>query len=97
LVWNGEIPLVPTEPKKTVLESLAAIASALGGARTPVSQALVEVGLFLGLIAGAVWVYEHATPSVKPALAISFLFFGFFVGFALLVRVMTTIISSTKK
>jgi hypothetical protein len=90
-----------TEPKKTVLESLAAIASALGGARTPVSQALVEVGIFLGLIAGANWIYEHATPSVKPTLAICFAFFGLFVGFALFVRVvaavMTAISGSTKK
>jgi hypothetical protein len=58
---------------------------------------LVDVGLFLGLIAGANWVYEHATPPVKAALAAPFLIFGFFVGFALLVRVMTAIIGSTKK
>ena len=93
----GDSKLVPTEPKKTVLESLAAVVSALGGTRTPISQALVEVGLFVGLIAGAGWVYEHANPSVKPLLAMFFMFFGFFVGFGLLIRVMVSIIGSFPK
>ncbi len=89
--------MVPTEPKKTVLESLAAILSALGGARTPISQAIVEVGLFLGLIAGGNWVYEHATPSVRPVLGIIFVVFGFFIGFALLMRLLIVIAKETGK
>jgi hypothetical protein len=89
--------MIPTEPKKTFLESLAPVIAALGGARTPVSQALVEAGFFLALVAGADWVYEHATPSFKPILLIFFMFFGFFISIAVFVRVMTSILGVLPK
>jgi hypothetical protein len=72
----------------------ALAASALGGARTPISQALVEAGLFLSLIAGANWVYEHVAPSAKPMLQVFFFMSGFFIGFLILVRVVTAIIGT---
>ena len=88
---------IVTEPKKTILESLAGVASALGGARTPIAQALVEVGLFLGLVVGASWVYEHANSATKPILVLFFMLFGIFIGFGLLVRVMVVIGKETNK
>jgi len=89
--------MIPAEPKKTVLESLAAILSALGGVRTPISQAFVEVGLFLGLIAGASWVYEHVAPSAKPMLEIFFFLAGFAIGGLLLIRVLIAIVGTLPK
>jgi hypothetical protein len=39
-------------------------------------------------------IYEHANPSVKPMLAMFFMFFGFFVGFGFLIRVLAAIVGS---
>ena len=92
--------MVPLEPKKSVIESLAALVSALGGARTPISELLVELGFFLGLVYGAIWAYEHTGPAAKPWLEIVFVLFGVFIGFALLFRVLsvtTTILKDTRK
>jgi len=58
---------------------------------------LVEVGLFLGLIAGANWVYEHVNPAAKPMLEIFFFMAGFFIGALLLIRVVAAILGTLPK
>jgi hypothetical protein len=57
----------------------------------------VEIGIFLGLVVGAGWVYEHANPSVRPVLGLFFMLFGFLIGVALLVRVLAAIKKEIQK
>lgn len=81
--------------KKGSLEGLAAILSALGGARTPVGQALVQAGIFIGIVFGVVWASEHGGPAAKSIvgwLEVP----GFFLGFILFIRVLAAVAREIK-
>lgn len=83
-------------PKKSWLEGLAAILSALGGARTRISHALIEVGLFVGLVFVVIWLSEHSGSVSKTV--IGFLEVpGFLVGFGLFIRVLVAIAREIKE
>jgi hypothetical protein len=80
---EGRIMTVPS--KKGALEGLAAIISAVGGARTPVTQVLVEFGIFVGIVLTVVWAFEHGGSATK-GISVALAFPGFFIGFFLLIR-----------
>jgi hypothetical protein len=64
--------------------------SAVGGARTPISQAIIETGLFVGLIVGIGWASEHGAPFTK--MVIQFMEIpALLVGFFLVVRLFVVI------
>ena len=84
------------EPKKSTLESLAALLTAMGGARTPVGQAIVELGLLLGLIAGAGWIYERGPQLAKAAVEFIAIF-GTLVIFALIARLLIAVAKQARK
>jgi|SRR5215469_7051206 len=86
---------VPVPSKKGGLEGLATILSALGGARTPVGQALVQAGIFVGIVFGVVWASEHggeAAKSIAGWLAVP----GAFLGFLLFIRVFSAVVREVK-
>lgn len=81
--------------KRGSLESLAAILSALGGARTPVGQALVQVGIFIGIVFGVVWASEQGGPTAKSIvgwLEVP----GFLLGALLFLRVFVAVMREIK-
>ena len=86
------------EPKKSAVESLAALLTALGGARTHVGQTIVELGLLLGLllglIVGAGWVYERG-PQLAKAAAGFVAIFGTILIFALIAKLLAAISKPT--
>ena|SRR5216683_1889490 len=77
-------------PKKGSLEGLAAVLAALGGARTPVGQALVQAGIFVGIALAVIWASERGGPATKTF--VGFLLVpGFFIGFVLFIRVLAAV------
>lgn len=82
--------------KKSGLEGLAAVLSALGGARTPVGQALVQAGLFIALVFGTIWWSEHGGPTAKAIVGI-LIVPGFFIGCFLFIRVAAAVVRETRQ
>ena len=81
--------------KKGSLEGLAAVLSALGGARTPIGQALVQAGIFVGIVFGVVWASEHEGPTAKSIGALLEVP-GFLLGFILFIRVLAAVVREVK-
>ena len=81
--------------KKGSLEGLAAVLSALGGARTPIGQALVQAGIFVGIVFGVVWASEHGGPAAKSIVAWLEVP-GFLLGFILFIRVFAAVVREVK-
>jgi hypothetical protein len=88
--------MLPNETKKSAAASVGQILSAILHFRTPVSEAIVELGLWLALMLGVDWAGSHGGEAVK-FVAPLFLMFGYLVTFFLFVRLFVAIGRSINK